>query len=103
MNVYSQLAQTELTQVRSGDQISLLTDCYLAKPLLVLVWPQLGDFDSLEYAWWLQRERTFFSKNQIQVRAVWIGDRRSGKNFVTIRAFPRINCGSIPMPNSIVN
>jgi hypothetical protein len=88
MTVYSQLAQTELTQVSSGDQIPLLTGCDLSKPLLVLVWPQLGDFDSLEYAWWLQRSPSFLVENQIQVRAVGIGDRRSGENFCDYTGFP---------------
>ncbi|MFM1841849.1 MAG: hypothetical protein RLZZ490_585 [Cyanobacteriota bacterium] len=87
MDVYSQLAQTELTQVSGGEQVPLLQDCDVSKPLLVLVWPQLGDFDSLEYAWWLKRSNTFLRENHIQVRAVGIGDRRSGEKFCDYTGF----------------
>jgi len=54
---------------------------------LVLLWSQLGDFDSLEYAWWLQREAATLARAGITVRAVGIGDRVSGKQFCRYTGF----------------
>jgi hypothetical protein len=45
-----------------------------------LVWPQLGDFDSLEYAWWLQHEAKKLPFEQLAIRAVGIGDRSYNSN-----------------------
>ncbi|NET50287.1 MAG: hypothetical protein F6K09_16620 [Merismopedia sp. SIO2A8] len=59
-----------------------------ASRLLVLIWPQLGDFDSLEYAWWLQRHRDDVIEKGISVRAVGIGDRASGQRFCAYTGFP---------------
>lgn len=55
---------------------------------LVLVWPQLGDFDSLEYAWWLQRDRDRLQARSVTVRAVGIGDRAAGEQFCRYTGFP---------------
>ena len=56
--------------------------------MLVLVWPHLGDFDPLEYAWWLQRERDRLFSDGIMVRAVAIGDRAAGQKFCEFTGFP---------------
>jgi hypothetical protein len=56
--------------------------------LLVLLLPQLGDFDSLEYAWWLQRYALQLQEANLAIRAVGIGDRASGEQFCTYTGFP---------------
>lgn len=55
---------------------------------LVLIWSQLGDFDSLEYAWWLQREMQQLQSAGVVIRAVGIGDRASGQKFCAYTGFP---------------
>ncbi|NEQ15929.1 MAG: hypothetical protein F6K44_19810, partial [Moorea sp. SIO3E2] len=60
-----------------GVILPLLSGCESATRQLVLVWPQLGDFDSLEYAWWLQREAKRLQGEGIVIRAVGIGNRDS--------------------------
>jgi AhpC/TSA antioxidant enzyme len=54
---------------------------------LVLVWSQLGDFDSLEYAWWLRRERERWLAAGVTVRAIGIGDRAAGQKFCSYTGF----------------
>ncbi len=54
---------------------------------LVLVWSQLGDFDSLEYAWWLRRERERLLAAGVTVRAIGIGDRAAGQKFCAYTGF----------------
>ncbi len=53
---------------------------------MVLILSQLGDFDSLEYAWWLQKEADLC--RGIDYVAVGIGDRRSGQKFCDYTGFP---------------
>ncbi len=53
----------------------------------MLIWSQLGDFDSLEYAWWLQREAELLIEEGLVIRAIGIGDRASGNQRVAF-------CGS---------
>jgi hypothetical protein len=55
---------------------------------LILIWSQLGDFDSLEYAGWLQRESAALEQQHITVRAVGIGDRAAGQRFCEYTGFP---------------
>ncbi len=50
--------------------------------------PQLGDFDSLEYAWWLNRQTEQLQSQGILVRAVGIGDRAAGQRFCAYTGFP---------------
>ncbi|MGB3311048.1 MAG: peroxiredoxin-like family protein [Nodosilinea sp.] len=88
MNTYEILAHTQRLRVRDGETVSLLSGCEGSDQILVLVWPQLGDFDSLEYAWWLQREAETLRQRKIAVRAVGIGDRASGRQFCTYTGFP---------------
>lgn len=84
--VYEILCLTQRQRVSDGDTVALLTPG--ATKQLVLVWPQLGDFDSLEYAWWLQREATQLAAQGLTIRAVGIGDRNSGKAFCAYTGFP---------------
>lgn len=88
MNVYEKLSQAKLRRVSDGISSSPLQDCEGATRLLVLVWPQLGDFDSLEYAWWIMRDWHRLEAAGIAVRAVGIGDRDSGRAFSTFTRFP---------------
>ncbi|HEY9747370.1 MAG TPA: peroxiredoxin-like family protein [Allocoleopsis sp.] len=90
MDAYRILSQTQRQRVSDGAIAPILGDCNVAK-LLVLVWPQLGDFDSLEYAWWLQREANQLQFQNIAIRAVGIGDRASGQKFCDFTGFPA-NC-----------
>ncbi|MEO1182081.1 MAG: hypothetical protein AAFX51_14815 [Cyanobacteria bacterium J06636_28] len=73
--VYDVLRQTRRQRVSDGADTPLITT---AAQQLVLVWPQLGDFDSLEYAWWLRRGADELAAKGLTVRAVGIGDRNSG-------------------------
>ena len=88
MNSYTILAQTRRSRVSDGASVPLLTGCEGAAQTLVLVWPQLGDFDSLEYAWWVQRGAADLRGRGIAVRAVGIGDRASGQKFCDYTGFP---------------
>ena len=81
--------QTIRTRVSDEASTSLLEGCAKDQPLLLIVWPQLGDFDSLEYAWWLQRDAARLQDKNIQVRAVGIGDRTSAQKFCDFTGFPQ--------------
>ncbi|MDV3348050.1 peroxiredoxin-like family protein [Leptothoe sp. LEGE 181152] len=83
--VYEVLHQTRRQRVSDGADTALLIN---ATKQLVLVWPQLGDFDSLEYAWWLRRGAEQLIQKGVVVRAVGIGDRNSGKAFCAYTGFP---------------
>ncbi|HEY9641340.1 MAG TPA: peroxiredoxin-like family protein [Coleofasciculaceae cyanobacterium] len=87
MNLYPLLQQTQRQRVSDGKQVSILDGCDTAHRLLILVLPQLGDFDSLEYAWWLQRYAERLQAANLTVRAVGIGDRASGEQFCTYTGF----------------
>ncbi|MEO0376240.1 MAG: peroxiredoxin-like family protein [Cyanobacteria bacterium P01_A01_bin.17] len=87
MDIYSTFKQSQFQRVSDGEVASVLNGCEAARRLLVMVWPQLGDFDSLEYAWWLQRESESLQEQGIALRAVGIGDRDSGKKFCEYTGF----------------
>jgi len=87
MNPYSLLQQTQRQRVSDGQFVSVLAGCDAVDRLLVLVLPQLGDFDSLEYAWWLQRYAQQLQEAKLTIRAVGIGDRPSGEKFCTFTGF----------------
>lgn len=84
-DIYGVLSQTRRQRVIDGAESTLLIS---ATKQLILIWPQLGDFDSLEYAWWLQRGANQLTANGLTVRAVGIGDRNSGKAFCAYTGFP---------------
>ena len=89
MNVYSILTQTQRLCVGDGEVKSILDR--KASNTLVLLWSQLGDFDNLEYAWWLKRESAKLQAKQIIVKAIGIGDRQSGIKFCQYTGFPQKN------------
>lgn len=88
MDIRAIFSQAQLQRVSDGEIAALLPALQENKPLLVLVWPQLGDFDSLEYAWWLHKEKNYLDRLNLTVRAVGIGDRRSGEKFCQFTGFP---------------
>lgn len=89
MNVYHILSQTQRQLVSDGVVKPILND--ISGKVLVLLWSQLGDFDNLEYAWWLEKESDKLKAKEIEVRAVGIGDRNSGLKFCEYTGFPQ-NC-----------
>ncbi len=86
-NPYNSLKHTQRQRVSDGQQVLLLDGCDTADRLLVLVLPQLGDFDSLEYAWWLQKYAEQLQELKLAIRAVGIGDRASGEQFCAYTGF----------------
>ena len=88
LNDYAILQQSESQRVSDGAILPILNNCESATHLLVLIWPQLGDFDSLEYAWWLQRESQRLREEGVTIRAVGIGNRPSGQRFCDYTQFP---------------
>jgi AhpC/TSA antioxidant enzyme len=85
---YEKLQPISLQRVADGAYLPVLTDCETADRLLVVIWPQLGDFDSLEYAWWLVRSAEQLQGMGVTVRAIGIGDRSSGQQFCGYTQFP---------------
>ncbi|MGI0481966.1 peroxiredoxin-like family protein [Geminocystis sp. CENA526] len=78
---------TQKQRVSDGKVISIFSGCESANYILVTILPQLGDFDSLEYAWWLNREKDLFTSKNIVVRSIGIGNRESGKKFCQYTGF----------------
>ena len=85
MNTFSILQQTKRQLVSSGQHEPIIDDN--SGKTLVLLWSQLGDFDNLEYAWWLKRESEQIEAAGITVKAVGIGDRNSGIKFCEYTGF----------------
>ena len=88
MNYYEVFARTERPRVSDRATVPILQDRSSFNRLLVLVLPQLGDFDSLEYAWWLQKEADLLQQKQITVKAIGIGNLASGERFCHYTKFP---------------
>ncbi|MEM9212877.1 MAG: peroxiredoxin-like family protein [Cyanobacteria bacterium P01_F01_bin.150] len=88
MTAFNILTQTQRQRVSDGEMIPIFKGCETASRLLVLIWSQLGDFDSMEYAWWLRREADRLRENNITIRAVGIGDRAAGTQFCEYTGFP---------------
>ena len=88
MNIYSIFQQTDRQRISDGAIVPILSGCETANRSLVIVCPQLGDFDSLEYAWWLQRERKQLETAGITIRMVGIGNRSAGQKFCDFTGFP---------------
>lgn len=87
MNLHALFQQTQRQRVSDGQLTPILEGCDGAERLLVLVLPQLGDFDSLEYAWWIQRYAAQIQAANLTVRAVGIGDRAAGEKFCSYTGF----------------
>lgn len=87
MNVYHLLSQTQRQLVSSGETEPILDK--ISDKTLVLLWSQLGDFDNLEYAWWVIREWEKLTAKKIAVKAIGIGDRQSGIKFCQYTGFPQ--------------
>ena len=88
MESYLVLNRASHQRVSDGQKVPLFEGCDRTKRTLILVWPQLGDFDTLEYAWWIERDRSRLQSANVQVRAVAIGDRPAGQKFCTYTGFP---------------
>jgi hypothetical protein len=86
MNDYGLLTETSAQRVSDQSFVPILQGCESAPKTLVLVWPQLGDFDSLEYAGWLMRQPDRWQG--IAVRAIGIGNLESGEQFCQYTGFP---------------
>jgi hypothetical protein len=86
MTIYSILKQTQRELVSSGNLEPILVSN--DRKTLVLLWSQLGDFDNLEYAWWLDRESQQLKILGISVKAIGIGDRSAGIKFCEYTGFP---------------
>lgn len=88
-NVYSILSQAQCLRISDGQIKPVLDGCSNASQLLVLIWSQLGDFDNLEYAWWLQKQKEQLQAKGVIIRAIGIGDRNSGIKFCEYTGFPQ--------------
>lgn len=88
MNVYELFSATSAQRVSDRTVVPILQGCEFAPKTLVLMWPQLGDFDSLEYAWWLMRQPDRWQSKNIAVRAIGIGNLESGAQFCQYTGFP---------------
>jgi hypothetical protein len=88
MDTYAILSSTPLQRVSDGSMACLVAEDDTAALRLGIVLPPLGDFDSVEYAWWLQREAVLLAAKGITVRAVGIGDRAAGEAFSAFTGFP---------------
>jgi hypothetical protein len=86
-NNYEILSQKQLQRVSDLAIANIFDDCPSAQRKLILVLPQLGDFDSLEYIWWIQREIDRLKSEGIAVRAIGIGDCQSGEYFCKFTGF----------------
>ena len=91
INSYNILKNTQALRVSDQKSVSLFTNYSLENKLLVLVFSQLGDFDSLEYAWWLKRFEKELKEKNIEIRAIGIGDINSGLKFCDYTGFPQEN------------
>jgi hypothetical protein len=88
MDTYHILQHSQRQRVSDGAMVPVLSGVDGAPYTLVLVLPQLGDFDSLEYAWWVRRGWDELAAKQVTVRAVGIGNRESGQAFCQFTGFP---------------
>ncbi|MEL7503971.1 MAG: peroxiredoxin-like family protein [Cyanobacteria bacterium J06554_6] len=87
MRVYDILKSAQRQRVSDGAIAPILSAPPGARQLVIL-FTQLGDFDTFEYAWWLNREADRLSTANITLRAVGIGNRASGQRFCDYTHFP---------------
>jgi AhpC/TSA antioxidant enzyme len=85
MNVFEVCQNTQLQRVSDGVFMPILGGRSTGDRLLLMIWSQLGDFDSLEYAWWLQQEPELLQN--LSIVAVGIGDRAAGEKFCGFTGF----------------
>ncbi|MTF39874.1 peroxiredoxin-like family protein [Cyanobacterium aponinum UTEX 3222] len=86
-NIYSFLKTTQRVRVSDGKEISIFNGTSSANYILLLVLPQLGDFDSLEYAWWLNKYQDILNEKKIALRAIAIGNLKSGEKYCQYTGF----------------
>jgi hypothetical protein len=86
-DTYKILSQTQRLRISDRAIANIFDNCPSVQRKLILVLPQLGDFDSLEYIWWIQREVDRIKSQGIAVRAIGIGDRQSGEYFCKFTGF----------------
>lgn len=84
MDTVEILRNTQRQRVSDGEIVPILSERKSFNRILMIVLPQLGDFDSMEYAWWLQRE---LLPPSLAIRVVGIGDRTSGERFCEFTGF----------------
>jgi hypothetical protein len=82
---YSTFQSLQRQRVSDGTVVPFLST--VTKRVLVLVWSQLGDFDSVEYALWLKRESEWLAQQDVDIRAIGIGNLESGKKFCEYTGF----------------
>lgn len=87
IDIYELFCQMRRERVSSGTMEPIVVPSQGVKRHLVLIWSQLGDFDTLEYAWWLQREKARWQERGICVSAIGIGDRSAGERFCQYTGF----------------
>jgi hypothetical protein len=83
MDTVAVLKHSQRQRVSDGKIVSILNGSESSSQILVVVLPQLGDFDSMEYAWWIQRENLA----HVAIRIVGIGGRASGERFCEFTGF----------------
>jgi hypothetical protein len=88
MNAFEIFKNRECQRVSDGVVAQIWEGCETADRVLIVVLPQLGDFDSLEYAWWLRREFPQLLASNLAIRAIGIGDRGAGQKFCDFTGFP---------------
>ncbi len=99
MKVFDCLKQTSALRVSDGKIVPILTNRQSYSRLLVILWSQLGDFDTLEYAWWLNEKSSEIAANNIIVKAIGIGNRESGLKFCEYTKFSKENLFVDPNAN----
>ncbi len=88
MRPYQIISQTQRQRVSDGLIQPIMAGCESALQCLIIIWPQLGDFDSLEYAWWIHRYLEQDPLDTVAIRAVGIGNRATGHQFCQYTGFP---------------
>ncbi|MDJ0845249.1 peroxiredoxin-like family protein [Crocosphaera sp.] len=89
--IFDFFQETKVLGVSDNNLVPVLTNCQSYSRLLIILWSQLGDFDTLEYAWWLNKQSSKIMANNITVKAIGIGDRESGLKFCDYTNFPQEN------------